>query len=793
MNGDHRAQTVRRRFPAAAPFAVVLAAAILACGGSHPQEPEDELELKLTELRLEPGGSTSFRTATTVEPLEPNDWHEVEPATWARVQGREGRLQLWAGRPGARSLTLEVARAPFLPFDVDFEVQVNGRPVGFSTATHEGRLVLFEVDAEFVLPGRNEVLLRASESGRPIDHIEGSGDTREFSLQLAAAGWARSRAPILAGAAPVDRVGVRDELDQAPPGQTRLAPGEFLATTLVPRDDAELVLVPAEPGGSLWVGLRDIAAQETLDWSQFDVVDAGRELRVDLGLLSDRPVEVVLSADNGGGPVALARVGLTSARPPASILLIVVDTLRADRFDGSALGEPLPAFERLRRDGASFPVTRSHAPMTLPSHVALFSSRYPHRSGVTNNWQAVPTELPLLAAWLQECGFDTSASVSLGTLWTPTPGGGLERGFDRYLSTPDMFRGPEASERVIRLLDDADPERSSFVFAHYCDPHEPYNTRRFGPRYCALEAGETRLSLALNQWTHTELEVTPGSDGSIRLSSPHQFKLRRLHAFRGEERVPLAFQVGAHGRRGREFVARVEGADPVRLEVWVHDVPEDEVEAAERYGEEVAYADRFVGGMLDALDARGLYEESLIVFTSDHGEQLMEHGHLGHARDLYDPELRVPLVIKPPASNAEALEKLRRAAKGSARHVDVVPTVLDLLDLPPLPGQMGRSLLEIDGPRLHLAETYRPESPRDLIAQTDGRYKLIHAPGEGSFELYDLEADEGETEDLWDSLSAEFADWAEALRLIAAGKTESLSGEELDQATRDRLEALGYL
>jgi arylsulfatase A-like enzyme len=177
---------------------------------------------------------------------------------------------------------------------------------------------------------------------------------------------------------------------------------------------------------------------------------------------------------------------------------------------------------------------------------------------------------------------------------------------------------------------------------------------------------------------------------------------------------------------------------PVQVEIWVYDEPEyGEIPA--RYREEVVYADRHLGELLEALDQAGLYESSLVILTADHGEALSEHGHVGHARSLYQEELHVPLLIKLPADDPRS-GLLKQWTEAPIGLPDLAPTLLDVLGLPALPGARGLSLLEGVRP-LIFSETHPPESPQELYAVRSGNFKSIYSPAAPAFELYDLAAD----------------------------------------------------
>ena len=301
--------------------------------------------------------------------------------------------------------------------------------------------------------------------------------------------------------------------------------------------------------------------------------------------------------------------------------------------------------------------------------------------------------------------------------------------------------------------------------------------------------------MVTSEWSakRLDLRLTPG-DHTLEISADHEIKLRRLRIEDAPVAIEMQFEEGELARplvRARARI-RVPPGQPVdcSLSVWVHDVPDHE-HLIERYRAEAEYADRAVGELLAGLERRGLYESSLIVFTSDHGEALGEHGIVGHVRTLYDELLHIPLVIKPPSGHPE-YRRLKSARDVLARHIDVVPTLLELLGMPALPGQRGSSLLQ-PGERLLAAETHAPEAPQTLYGLRDLYWKLICHADDGSFELYDLRSDPGELENVFERDGTTRADWQEILREFARlGTSGELDPATLDPKTRRRLQELGY-
>ncbi len=479
--------------------------------------------------------------------------------------------------------------------------------------------------------------------------------------------------------------------------------------------------------------------------------------------------------------------------PTTPLVLIVIDTLRADALLDPADRYDTPHLDRLAADAIVFPRAFAHAPMTLPSHTSLFSSRPPLETGVLNNGQAVPDDLPLLAEWLAEKGYETRAVLSIGTLLS---GGssGLRRGFaDLDARFWNLGRGEETASRLRESLAARDAGKPLFLFAHYADPHEPYDAHGTERVSAALRLDGNALAEIStgdsSQWLQT-LELAPGRR-VFELGSERAFSVRHFGVKHGDKELAATWEQGALREKARQARIVVEnpGDGPALCEVrlWIADVPLAKARVA-RYALEVAYADRCVGELLEELRRSGLYERSLIVFTSDHGESLGEHDAWGHVERLTDDLLHVPLLVKLPAGDGRA-EALRAAAAKVTPHADVVPTVLELLGLPPLPGARGVSLL-VPHESVHVAETHAPEAKKTQFALRDERFKLIYAVDDDAFQMYDLSADPGELTDVFATKAGERADWPERLRALA--RASGPVSEGLDEATRRELQALGY-
>jgi len=229
-----------------------------------------------------------------------------------------------------------------------------------------------------------------------------------------------------------------------------------------------------------------------------------------------------------------------------------------------------------------------------------------------------------------------------------------------------------------------------------------------------------------------------------------------------------------------------------------------------QYAGEVAYMDRFLGGILGRLDERGLAEETLVVFVSDHGEEFLEHGAWGRGSSAYQPVLQVPMILSLPGVLPEGSRP-----RFHAQLHDLAPTILDLLGLEAPPEMQGRSLL----PLLTASDDYEPRRPtfaRSLhrlrgrdprLSGVDsvrfGDWKLVRdSRGFGgqlvqSFALFDLADDPDERIDRWPSEPVvghtlrqmlEWHGYEGAHRLAAEPRTA-----ETDPETEQALRELGYL
>jgi arylsulfatase len=452
-------------------------------------------------------------------------------------------------------------------------------------------------------------------------------------------------------------------------------------------------------------------------------------------------------------------------RVPQHVVLVTIDTLRADRLGSYGSGAPTsPFLDSLARRALVFENAVSTAPSTAPSIASLLTGLHRASHGVRGNGGALPEGIATLAEALRTQGFHTVARIANPLLEAPL---GFAQGFDDFAMPADLRQAPPVvldgaplvaeARRVIGRVRDGE---RLFLWLHFYDPHGPY----FPPdRYRAL------FDPAAYRWPGDSL--LPPSEGHVGL---------RL--------IPLYQAVSGE-------------TDPASYRA--------------RYDAEVRYVDDHVRAVVEALRERGLFDETLFVLTSDHGESLGEHNlFFQHGWFTYADAVHVPLLLLVPGLEG-------RRVSQSVSLIDVAPTILDLVELPLGPDVEGtslRSLFAGEGPdRLAFAQSYHGTGS---VLVRAGRLDYVFRPARGpgapldragdavilpeqpQHELYDWSADPAEAHDLAAAkpeqravLERELRRWlaeqhARDERLRAARAADGPA--TLDPIVESQLRALGY-
>ena len=396
-----------------------------------------------------------------------------------------------------------------------------------------------------------------------------------------------------------------------------------------------------------------------------------------------------------------------------NLVWIVVDTLRSDRLSVYGYGENTsPNLEKFARQRAAvFENTIAAAPWTLPSHVSMFSGLGALEHGV-NYLRPAPDSMTMIAEHLRKNGYSTLAVTGGAFLSTRF---GLSQGFDRfaYVTESALVNDPSGSKDLPSTLSGvADwlaqkPAEPFFFFVHTYVVHTPYVAQQpyFDEIYGQPKPAEIRSisstlipPAAANGWQQvSDLQVN-GPEGQVLPYSPDQRPL--LDAL---------------------------------------------------YDSGVRAADEAIAKILGQLDEQGLRDRTMVVITSDHGESLGDHGAQGHYK-LYDELVKVPLLIAWPDGRGRG-EKIAT----QVRLIDLPATVTDSLGLPPMPQGEGSSVLPLledpDAEFPRAAESLSASANHGISLRIGNRQKFIyqHSPWDethGQRELYDLEADPAELENL---------------------------------------------
>ncbi|QDV09651.1 Arylsulfatase [Planctomycetes bacterium Poly30] len=417
------------------------------------------------------------------------------------------------------------------------------------------------------------------------------------------------------------------------------------------------------------------------------------------------------AACGGGGDDA-------STKSAPHVILISLDTLRADRIGCYAstdrTGASTPAVDAFASGADRYVSCTATSSWTLPSHASMFTGLFPFEHGthgfkvdkLIDNAYPLHPDFVTLAEALQRAGYST-AGFAANTVYLAMRWG-LGQGFDTY----EVKRQPAAAvtDRVLKHLDSvAGSKMPQFVFVNYMDMHRPYG---------GLTAEE-------------------------------------LHRMPKEERPDELLEALCVQVMNREEPAGELGDRVLGL-----------------YDAALTQLDAEIGRLLDGLRGRGMLENAIVILTSDHGEAFGTHGIVEHGKDVYEPLVAVPLIVKAPGQT-------------EGRAID--DRLASLVDLPGLiartiPGEAGAALTEefarVPGSHGVTAEIHFAR-PRDLqlyperfqherTAWRDGRFKLI-VGGEAD-QLFDLEADPGELENLIDQEPQRAALMRRALeRFLAAG------------------------
>jgi arylsulfatase A-like enzyme len=450
---------------------------------------------------------------------------------------------------------------------------------------------------------------------------------------------------------------------------------------------------------------------------------------------------------------------------PPGVLLITVDTLRADKLSSYGYGlETSPNLDALAARGARFTDAMVQWPKTWPSMASLMTGAHPKTTGLRLRPRYLPSSLLMLSEVFGQAGFDSAAVVANFNVGRTH---GFDQGFDHFVESwqerwAEDARGRKyvntagrvkaytnatlVTDQALRWLRARDESKPFFLWLHYMDPHGPYVPPE---SYAELFQGR-----------HASGTIPPAKLPSYQ----RQLRGRRLITDLGFYRA--------------------------------------------QYDREIRYFDDELGRLIEALAELGL-GQTLIAVTADHGESLGEHDYyLEHGLLSYQPTAHVPLILVQPGRIEAGLVLERPIGL-----IDLAPTLVELAGVPVPPSHEGVSVAgllrgEVGAAapdRVFMEAGYQPGASQ--LSVRDGRWKLIHVRSAAErtlmtgaeYELYDLQTDPAEltnraaaNPEIVLRLSRELAQW------YGDGGAPTELGREidrgaLDERSRDMLNALGYL
>lgn len=313
--------------------------------------------------------------------------------------------------------------------------------------------------------------------------------------------------------------------------------------------------------------------------------------------------------------VLLELTGCSAKASRPNVVIVVIDTVRADHLSAYGYGRPTtPRIDSFARDAVRFSHAYSVSSWTVPAHASLFTGLYPATHGATQEHLQLDGQFPTLAETLRDAGY---ASVAFSGNPYVAQATGLARGFE---SMKEMWRQPgnwesgakpHATNRLIsEWLDRRPTDRPFFLFVNYIEAHFPYDApAAYQKPYLPKEITAGEAEQAKVKWNDWYLQ-------------PRPFPPR-----------VAAIRVG-------------------------------------QYDAEITYLDAIVGELLDDLKKRGLYDDALIILVSDHGENLGANGHLDHVFSLYNSTVQVPFIMRLPHGRSSGVVR-----SDPVQLIDIFPTV----------------------------------------------------------------------------------------------------------------------
>lgn len=490
-------------------------------------------------------------------------------------------------------------------------------------------------------------------------------------------------------------------------------------------------------------------------------------IRSAAGLLAALSITLLAGCD-GRSPSSTA-----TAQPKrnVNVVIFLIDTLRADHVSAYGYGKPTsPTLDALARDGVRFSHAQAPAPWTCPSVPSLMTSTFLCEHRITSELKTLSPDIKTMAERFKQIDYHT-ASFYVNIFAGPTTG--MDRGFEICRENPNGRFYIDGG--VIDQWAAEKPDGPFFLYVHNIEPHNPFNA-------------PDRLTLMFGDSTTVRARIAIGQ-----LISRYRPMLRPDWV--GSRGLVRPLGTTNYEPQLSRIVAQLNRLRPHYYAL---------------YDAVVRQADERVASVIGSLKQMGVWDDTLFIVLSDHGEEIGERGDFLHSQSVYAELTNVPLIIKFPKNQYAG-----RVVDDVVTLVDVLPTIFDYLGRPEQIGATrGRSLMPlIRGEHSPAAEPFRLTTVRmnekkyrkrwgelrgniNIAVETrDGRWKGIWNVEKDTFELYDHASDPTERFNLCESQP----ELAETMYHFARDAYETCNSDSpgsghhgLTPEELDRLKSLGY-
>lgn len=447
------------------------------------------------------------------------------------------------------------------------------------------------------------------------------------------------------------------------------------------------------------------------------------------------------------GTLVLGACAREPAGPP-NIILVSIDTLRWDYLSTYGYEDPnhTPATSRLEANGIVYENAVATAGTTIPSHGSMLTGLYPRMHGARSNFHGKYPQVRTITEALQEAGYQTGAFLSVQFLIkTGLLGAGFEDDnlpFDDPVTGQRPQHGSKTVRQAMEWVDNKDPDRPMFMWMHLWEPHGPYD--------------------------------------------PTDWSRARMGDYDGFLKEGMSVE---HARtRTQEIMNSPEHMQAMRT----------------LYAGEVNLFDQYFGQFLDHLESTGELDNTVIIFTADHGQAMGENGRMGHGAMHAETVIRVPMIV------ADFRDKSTRGQRIETRvgTVDIAPTIAVLAGLDEAFDFSGRSLLEPealadDWPYIAEVELRTPKEKRwdeikeskgydpKAVAVYAGNFKMTYRHGD--YKLYETGTDLKVAKRLDMDAEAVMADYMQGLVDAFSATELDLTQDEISDEDLRILQSLGYV